>query len=449
MKLLLKQGTIVTSQHIFVGDLLIEDDKIAQVSDTISTFADTIIDCQNKIIMPGMVDTHVHFRDPGITHKGDCYTESMAALAGGVTTICDMPNTNPQTISYQAVKDKQELYASKCLCNFGIYIGASRDNLEELKKADEDDTIPAIKIFMAESTGEMTLAEDEFLRPIFGQTIKMIAVHAEDEYRRLERLKLFKEGRLAENLEMDSKNPYQHSVIRDNLVASLGTKRAVELALEFQHRLHILHISAQEELEFLEKGVKAGLVSGETCPHYLWFDKEQIRDYAGLRIMNPALKSQADQQALWRALQTGLISQYATDHAPHLLEEKQQEYGKLPAGLPSIQFALPLLLHAVYQRKLTLNEVVRLYSTNPAKNYQIQNKGDLREGFDADIVIIDPKQKLFVDSSIVLSKCGWTPYQGMTLQGGSVVTTIRGGEVVYENGQIVATTKGKSIRVAK
>ena len=449
MKILLKQGILVTSQEILIGDLLLEDSKIGHISSYLATSADLVVDCEGKLILPGMIDTHVHFRDPGLTHKGDCYTESKAALAGGVTTVCDMPNTIPQTTTYELVKAKQELYAHKCLCDFGIYIGATKANLADLQLADEDSTIPAIKIFMAESTGEMTLFEDEYLRPIFAETRKLIAVHAEDERRRLQRLELFKQKKLPENTWVESKNPYQHAVIRDNLVAAEGTRKAVELALEFNHRTHILHISAKEELPHLERGVQSGLVSGETCPQYLFFDREQIKDYAGLRIMNPALKGRDDQQALWNAINQGLINHYATDHAPHLLEEKLRPYGQLPAGLPSIQFALPLLLHSVYQKRLTLNQVVQLYATNPAKNYKIRNKGDLVPGFDGDVVIVDPTQKIFIRSDMVLSKCGWSPYENMTLQGGSVIKTFRRGELVYDQGRFIETTKGKTITIEK
>ncbi len=445
--ILLKQGRIITSKDDFIGDILIQNGKIAKISKSVKGKADKTINCEGKIIFPGMVDTHVHFRDPGLTHKGDSYTESKAAIAGGVTTICDMPNTIPSTTSIKAVKEKQKLYAGKCLCNFGIYIGASKTNLEELKRAGDEETIPAIKIFMAESTGEMTISEGELLKPIFEHTTKLIATHAENEYRRLERLQQFKMDILEGTENMQPDDPYQHAVIRDNLVAAEGTEMAVNLALQFNHRTHILHMSAEEELPFLEEGKLAELVTGETCPQYLWFNREDIGNYAGKRIMNPALKQEKDNRAMWQALQDGLIDQYATDHAPHLLEEKYEPYGKLPAGLPSIQFSLPLLLHAVYQGKLDIQKVPEVYAENPVKNYKIKNKGFLKEGYDADITIIDPSKILNVSDEIVVSECAWTPYEGMSLRGGVVEKTIVNGNLVYDNGKFDEKEKGKTIKV--
>lgn len=424
-KTLLKNGTIVTASHSFIGELLIEDGSIAAIGPTVPSGAETVIDCTDKLIMPGMVDTHVHFREPGLTHKGDIDSETRAAVAGGVTTICDMPNTVPQTVSLAAVKEKQALYQSKSFCNFGIYIGATKTNLDELKKADEDVTIPAIKIFMAESTGEMTLAEDTFLEPIFRETSKLIATHAEDEPRRLQRLEQFAD---------QATDPYTHALVRDNQTALLGTQHAIRLATAHHHRTHILHMSTKEEIPVLQEAATSGLVTGETCPHYLLFNREDIKAEAGYRIMNPSLKGKDDSDALFEALRSGVITQIATDHAPHTPEEKELPYGKLAAGLPGVQFALPLLLQFVHEGKLTLNQVVALYAENPAKNYRLRNKGKLEKGFDADIVIIDRKRQSIISNDQVVSKCGWTPYAGMALQGGLVTCTIVNGKIVYDKG---------------
>lgn len=448
MKTILRQGGIITGTNTTTGDILIEDGRISQIGPIIPSSADTEIDCTGKLIMPGMIDTHVHFRDPGFPAKGDAYTESRAAVAGGVTTICDMPNTNPQTLSVELVKEKQALFASKCLANFGIYIGASQNNLEELKKADEDDTIPAIKIFMAESTGEMTLSEDQFLNPVFEKTRKLIATHAESELLRLQRLEAFNNGTLEEAKDLQADNPYVHSIIRDNQVAAEGTKHAVELALKYNHRTHILHMSAEEELQYLKDGIAAGLVTGETCPHYLLFNREDIKTEKGYRIMNPALKQKKDNEALLQAIHDGLISQITTDHAPHLKEEKEQPYGKLPSGLPGVQFVLPLMLHLAREGKISINQVVQLCCENPAKNYKIINKGKLEAGFDADIAIIDPKKSLTITNEMVVSKCGWTPYAGMTLAGGIVDKTFVNGHMVYDAGSFHEETKGTSIHIS-
>lgn len=447
MKTLLKNGTVISSAGATRKDVLIENKNIIEVSDNISTNVDLEIDCTDKFILPGMIDTHVHFRDPGFTHKGDAHTESIGAVAGGVTTICDMPNTNPQTLTIDLVKEKQELYANKCLCNFGIYIGASKNNLDELKKADEDTTIPAIKIFMAESTGEMTLAEDEYLRPIFKETKKLIATHAEDELRRLERLDKFKDGTLAEAVEIEDHDPYQHAIVRDNLCAALGTERVVNFALEFQHQSHVLHMSAAEELEHLKRGIEAGLVTGETCPHYLLFNREDIKTHGTFRVMNPALKGKKDQEAMWQALQDGVISQITTDHAPHLESEKELPYGQAPAGMPGVEFVLPLMLTTAAAGYLSYEQVVALTAENPAKNYKIQNKGHIKEGYDADIVIVDPQREIIIENDIVRSKCGWTPYAGIPLTGGVIEKTFVNGNLVFDNGKIVSDRFGTSIEV--
>lgn len=446
-KLLLKQGTVIGATGRSVADVLLEGDIITRIAPAIVEESAKEINCEGKYVLPGMIDTHVHFRDPGLTAKGDALSETQAAVAGGVTTICDMPNTVPQTVTIAAVKEKQALYARKSLCNFGIYIGATKSNLDQLKEADEDTSIPAIKIFMAESTGEMTLSEDEYLEPIFRETQKLIAIHAENEARRLDRLRAVKEGALPEAIGFDRHDPYLHAVIRDNQVAAEGTERAVELALTYIHRTHILHMSAKEELPHLEKGRDAGLVTGETCPHYLWFNREDIKTRGNFLIMNPALKGKEDSAALWQAIADRLITQIATDHAPHLREEKSRKYPDAPAGVPGIQFALPLLLHAVFEGKLRLEDVVRLYCEAPAQTYRIANKGAIIEGYDADITVVDPAQPLIVSEDIVLSKCGWTPYTGMRLQGGSVILTIVNGIPVYERGKIISSAPGKSICV--
>ncbi|MCX7997035.1 MAG: dihydroorotase [Patescibacteria group bacterium] len=445
--ILLKQGTVIGSSGRSVADVLIEGDTISRVAPSLSVRADREIDCEGKLIFPGMIDTHVHFRDPGLTAKGDALTESRAAVAGGVTTVCDMPNTVPNTTSLALVKQKQAIYAKKCLCNFGIYIGATRDNLDELKEADLDPTIPAIKIFMAESTGEMTIPDDESLEPIFRETTKLIAVHAENEFRRLERLDALANGKLPEVVGLAADDPYLHAVVRDNQTAAEGTAKAVALATAYLHRTHILHMSAKEELPFLEKGVDSGLVTGETCPHYLLFDREDLKTKGTAVLMNPALKGAEDREALWQALRDGLISQVATDHAPHLREEKARPYPDAPAGLPGVQFALPLLLHAVFERRLRFEDIARLYAEAPARNYAIADKGYVREGFDADITIVDPTAFMEISDAMVESRCGWTPYAGMRLEGGSVWMTIVNGRVVFENGKVRETGFGTSIRI--
>lgn len=443
MSLLIKQGRIITGDKDFVGDILIENDKIVEISSQISKPADNEINAENKIVMAGMIDSHVHFREPGFTHKGDIVSESSAAIAGGVTTVFDMPNTLPQTLSILEVRKKQALYQRNSKVNFGVYIGASKNNLDELKKASNDKTIPAIKIFMAESTGEMTLFENEYLEPIFKETTKLIAVHAEDEKLRLERLTKYKNNELEEAKGLQLTNPLLHSIIRNNEVAARGTKLAVDLAKKFSHKAHILHVSAKEELDYIRSGIEKGLVSAETCPHYLLFDKEIVSENGNFRIMNPALKTKSDNSALIEALKQGIISQLVTDHAPHTIEEKNKPYGQAPAGLPAIQFILPLLIHFSKDWGLSMNDVAKLVSENAAINYKIRNKGKIEEGFTADLVIIDTSKSTEINKNTILSKCGWSPYEGMVLNN-YIEKTIVNGNLIYENGKFVSDKTGKS-----
>lgn len=438
MGVILKQASIVTGTGVSVGDVWVDGGKIVAVGGTLSPKSPCReVVCEGKYVLPGMIDTHVHFRTPGLTKKGDAATESRAAVAGGVTTVFDMPNTVPQTTTVSLLREKQELFAHTCLANFGLYMGASRDNGDELKRADEDATVPGIKVFMAESTGEMTLATDEVLEPIFRDTRKRIVVHAEDEARRLHRLKCWKTGRLEGAEGLAASDPLLHALVRDPLVAALGTKRAVEFAMRYEHPTHILHISAAAELPYFLEGVRSGWVTGETCPHYLWFTADDLESDGAFRLMNPVLKGFADQEALWRHVVSGDISQVATDHAPHLLEEKALPYPATPCGVPGVQFALPLMLHAAALGRVTLPQVAQMCAENPVKNFGIRGKGFVEEGFDADLVVVDPGKLLRIGNELVLSRCGWTPYAGMELMGGSVAMTLVNGEVVYEDGKVV------------
>jgi len=443
MKILLKNGQIITGKKSIIGDVLIESGLIVEIAENINQASDLEINCTDKYILPGAIDTHVHFRDPGDTHKGDAETESRAAITGGVTTICDMPSTKPAVLTLNIWQQKKEIYEHKCLCNFGLYMGSSLNNLEDLKRADENKFIPAIKVYMAESIGKMTLSEEKILKPLFRDTHKLIACHAENEDRRLQRIRDFKLGLIGQHIDKD--DPYQHGIIRDNVTASQGTAHAIALAQEFNHRTHIVHVSTKEEIPLLEKC--KDLVTSETAPHYLLFNREDIKQVGNYAVINPALKGSEDQVALLQALQNEIISQVATDHAPHLPVEKDLPYDQAPSGLPGIEFLVPLMLNFVVEGKFNMNQLVRLICENPARNYQIQNKGFLKEGFDADIMIVNPQKKIIISNEIVRAKCGWTPYVGMELKGGMVEKTIVNGNLVYDEGDFISGQKGKNIVV--
>ncbi len=415
-----------------VGDILLEDGIIAKIGGNIDSPGAEEIDCTGKHVLPGVIDAHVHFRSPGHEEKEDWESGSRAALMGGVTTVFDMPNTNPQTVTIEALEQKRALARAKSHVNFGMFFGGTGHNLEEIKKVKG---IVGVKVYMGATTGQTVDETSEFmeklLRDLFESTEKIIAIHAEDE-------ELIKKH--SETYKSDIA-PEIHSLIRNDSVALAASKRAVHLAKKYGGNLHICHMSTKKELELLSKYPE---VTCEVTPHHLFFT---VGDYARLENfikVNPPVRSKNDVDALWEGVRNGLVSFVATDHAPHLVAEKQRGYWDAPAGVPGVEFALPLMLDAVNNGRLSLGDVARLMCEGPATVYGIRGKGFLKEGYDADITVVDMDISREVLDKDVVSKCGWTPYAGMTLRGWPVMTFV-GGVLMMEGREIVSGNKGKEV----
>ena len=435
MKLLIQHGTIVNENNIFDGTVIVEDSKITKIvdGDTIPNASfDDVIDASGCFVLPGLIDDHVHFREPGLTEKADIDSESSAAAAGGITTYFDMPNTVPQTTTLEALEDKFKIAAQKSHVNYSFFFGATNDNVELFSKLDPH-RIPGIKLFMGSSTGNMLVDRREALEKIFSTAQMPIMVHCEDTdiiNRNMAEAKL-KYG--------DDPKVSHHPEIRSTEACYQSTKLAVELATKHHARLHIAHLTTAKELELLADGITA-----EVTPSHLYFCD---RDYTslGTRIKcNPAIKSQTDRDALRQAVADGRIAVIGTDHAPHLLAQKEGGCAKAASGMPMIQFSLVTMLELVDQGVLTLERLVELMCHNPADLFGVRNRGYLREGYQADIVLVRPNCGWTVTKDMIKSKCGWSPMENhMYLW--RVERTICNGHTVYQNGTVDTSYIGQPV----
>ena len=399
-----------------------------------------VIDGGGRLLLPGVIDTHVHFRDPGLTHKADMATESRAAVAGGVTSFIDMPNTKPPTVNRRALADKLKRASEVSLANYGFFIGATADNLEELKATDYT-KCAGVKLFMGSSTGGMLVDSLTVMERIMAEVPALMAVHAEDEAL----LRANREAvvsRYGEELEMEF-----HPVIRNHQVCMKASQRAVETARKMNRRLHLLHVSTADELQLLEPGAPEGkLITAETCPQYLAFSDEQY-SMLGARIKcNPAIKRPADRDALREAVKDGRIDTIATDHAPHLLEEKRGTALTAVSGMPLIQFSLTLMLQMVEEGLFDIRDVVTKMCHNPAIIYGIDRRGFIRPGYYADLVMVDNDCEPYtITDAWALSRCGWTPLSGLTVNN-KVDFTMVNGESAYRFGVLFSSVRGKALR---
>lgn len=414
-------------------DVLLEDDKIAAIDPAATTRADDVIDAQGLHLIPGAIDDQVHFRDPGLTHKEDLESGSRAAARGGVTTYLEMPNTNPTTTDRERLHAKLARAAEVSRVNYGFYIGATSDNVEELAAAERT---PGIKIFVGSSTGTLLVDEQEALERIFAETTLPITAHCEDETTvQANARKVLGEGA--------TPTVADHSRIRTNEAAAIATKRMVELAGRHRHRFHVLHVSAREELEIIRNA--APYVTAEVCPHHLFFS---VDDYErlGTRIqMNPSVKSREDNRALWQALLDRTIQVIATDHAPHTLEEKAQPYPKSPSGLPAVENSLALLLDRVHHGACRLEDVVDWMCDAPARVWDIVGKGRIAEGYDADLVLVDLNREETIEDRKQLTRSGWSPWHGVQLTGWPVRTWVMG-RTVWNDGRFDESVRGREAR---
>ena len=434
-KILIKNGSLVSSSKIEKKDLLIEKGKIALIGNIDDLNYDLVIDAKNKHVLPGVIDPQVHFRDPGLTHKEDLETGSFAAAAGGVTTFFEMPNTKPATTTLEKLKLKYEDAAQKSIVNFSFFLGATTDNINEIKKLDDS---CGLKIFMGSSTGDLLVDNDKALEEIFSNCNKIIAVHAEDEKTLIESEKYI--------VGSDFTN---HTKARPVLAAVKATQKAIKYALKYKKRLHVLHLSTAEEVEIIRKYKSTGLISCETTPQHLLMQAPDIyKNIGSYAQMNPPIRSRRHREELWKGLLDGTISCIATDHAPHTIQEKELPFGQAPSGMPGVETSLTLMLNEVHKNKISLQQVVKLMSENPAKLYKLKNKGFLNKGFDADITIVDMNLTKKILNENIKSKCGWTAFNGYETTGWPI-TTIVNGNIVFNNDKLITDVKGKKVEFEK
>lgn len=434
--ILIKNVEIVTGAEIRTGDVFIENGKIKAIEPFLQRPAALIIQESGLTLMPGVIDTHVHFRDPGLTAKEDLESGSRAAASGGVTSFFDMPNTIPAATTRQAIADKKALAAQKSLINYNFFIGATPENLDELLKTEN---VPGIKVFMGSSTGSLLVNKAEDLDRLFAHTNKLIAVHAEDEDLIAAQKKKY-EG---------TTDPSDHQRIRNPEAAIKATRQAVALAEKYRKRLHICHLTTEEETLYLADHKQEGLITCEATPQHLLLSSPGVYDAWGtLAKINPPIRSSRHRDALWRALQLGIIDFIATDHAPHTLEEKLQPYSKAHSGMPIVELSLPLMLTQYTQKRCRLTDIVRWMCEKPADIFGIRGKGHLDVGYDADLVLVDLKAKKKIINNDLHTRAKWSVFADSTLQGWPVMSFVNG-QMVFREGDFFDEIKGKELDITK
>ncbi|UOE40784.1 dihydroorotase [Chryseobacterium suipulveris] len=440
MKTLIKNATIVNENQLFKNDLLIEDDLISIIENNISEEGvDKIIDAEGKFLLPGVIDDQVHFREPGLTHKGDIESESRAAIAGGVTSYIEQPNTAPNAVTQELLEEKYKIAAEKSFANYSFSMGGTNDNLDEVLKTNPKN-VAAIKLFLGSSTGNMLVDNPETLEEIFSKVKMPICVHCEDE-------KTIRENTEKYKAEYSEDIPVKfHHLIRSEEACYLSSSKAVELAKKTGARLHIYHLSTVKETELFRNDIplKDKKITAEVCVHHLWFTNEDYDTKGTLIKWNPAVKTFADKEGLWKALQDGRIDIIATDHAPHTLEEKDQPYTKCPSGAPLVQHSLVAMLEMHAKRRIRLEKIVEKMCHNPAILFEIEKRGFIREGFKADLVLVDLDSKWTVSKENILYKCGWSPLEGTEFSS-KVTHTFVNGHLAYENGKVSEEKHGERL----
>jgi len=439
---LIKNATVVNEGKSEKLDVLIEGSLIKQISKKINDYPlnTIIIEAKNKVLLPGVIDDQVHFREPGLTHKATISTESRAAVAGGITSFIEMPNTVPQATTQKLLEDKFKIAAKESFANYSFMFGGTNDNLEELLKTDPKN-VAAIKLFLGSSTGNMLVDNEEVLEKIFSSTNLLIAVHCEDE------------TTIKNNLD-EQKSIYGddipiklHPVIRSVDACYKSSSKAIELAKKTGARLHVFHLSTAKETDLFTNKIplEEKQITAEVCVHHLWFDERDYNNKGTLIKWNPAVKSENDKNGLWKALLDDRIDVIATDHAPHTLEEKKQVYTKAPSGGPLVQHGLIAMLEAVKENKISIEKLVEKMCHNPAKLFKISKRGFIRVGYKADIVIVDTNSPQIVSKENILYKCGWSPFEGTTFRS-SVTHTFINGSLIYNNGVFNKSIKGQRLK---
>ena len=442
-KYLIYNARIINQEQDYIGSLIIKDKKIYKIikgepsKDLLNNYKK--IDATGKILFPGIIDTHVHFREPGLEHKADIYTESKAAVAGGITSFMEMPNTIPQATSIELLEEKNKLAAEKSLANYSFYLGATNSNLEEIRKIDPSQ-ICGLKLFLGSSTGNMLVDNQEFLNTIFQIAQVPIVIHSEDEKIINDNLKIHKE-KFGDDIPIK-----YHNKIRTEEACFKSTDFAVKLAKKHNTQIHIAHITTAKELQFLQNNIPLTekKITAEVCPQHLWFNEKDYEKYGTKIKCNPAIKTEKDKISLLNGLLSDKIDIISTDHAPHLLSEKNNNYVKAPSGIPIIQFSLPIMLEFYYQKKLSLNKIVEKMCHSPAQLFKIHKRGFIKENYFADFVLLDIENKWRLIKENIFSKCKWSPFENYEFQS-KITHTFVNGNLVFENNQFFEKQKGERL----
>jgi len=434
---LIKNATIVNEGKIFVSDVLVKDERIERIDKDITVKNTTVIDAEGNYLIPGAIDDQVHFREPGLTHKGNIFTESRAAV-GGVTSYFEMPNTKPQATTQELLQDKYNIASRGSLANYSFFMGTTNNNYEEVMKTNGN-SVCGIKIFMGSSTGNMLVDDPNILERIFANTPLLIATHCEDEHTVVSNLEKFK-AQYGEKLDATF-----HDKIRSEEACYLSSSMAVELAKKHGTRLHILHISTAKETALFDNTLplEQKKITAEACIHHLWFSNEDYPVKGNWIKWNPAIKSPSDREGIWAALLDGRIDVIATDHAPHTIDEKQENYLIAPSGGPLVQHSIQAMFEFYEQGKISLETIVQKMSHNPAILFRIKDRGFIREGYYADLVLVKKKNHT-VSKENLLYKCGWSPFEGQIFKY-SIDKTFINGHPAYDNGKIIEFGNGMRI----
>ena len=439
MRTLIKNASIVNEGKIYTSDVLIEDERIKQISKNIDIDADKEIDASGKYMLPGLIDDQVHFREPGLTYKANIYSESKAAVAGGITSFMEMPNTSPQSLTQALLEEKFQIAEKTSLANFTFFMGVSNNNIDEVLKTNPK-TVGALKIFMGSSTGDMLVDDKKILEEIFEKSPMLIAVHCEDEdtIKHNTQLAIEKYG---EDIPIS-----EHPNIRSAEACYKSSSLAVELAKKYNTRLHVFHLSTEKELELFDNTIPLSekRITAEVCIHHLWFNEENYKEKGTYIKWNPAVKKESDRSALFEALLNDKLDVVATDHAPHTIDEKSNTYLKAPSGGPLVQHALAAMLEFYKKGKISLEKIVEKMCHNPAILFQVVERGYIKEGYYADLVLVDLDQTWQVKKDNILYKCNWSPFEGYTFST-KVSHTFVNGNLAYEDGVFNESAKGKRL----
>lgn len=438
---LIKNAKIVNEGVIFEGDVLIENEFIVEIAQNISPKHTNykIVDAEGRYLLPGVIDDQVHFREPGLTHKGTIASESRAAVAGGITSFIEQPNTVPNAVTQEILEEKYKVAANTSYANYSFMMGGTNDNLEEILKTNPKN-VAGLKLFLGSSTGDMLVDSTDSLEKIFSSTKLLIAVHSEDETTVKENLESYK-------LQFGDDIPVKfHPEIRSVEACYKSTVRVIELAKKTGARLHVFHLSTAKELDLFTNKIplEEKQITAEVCIHHLWFSDEDYATKGNLIKWNPAVKSADDREALWEALLDDRIDVIATDHAPHTLEEKKQVYTKAPSGGPLVQHALVAMFEAYHQGKISVEKIVEKMCHNPSKIFQIEKRGFIKPGYYADLVIVDAGMPWSVNKDNIFYKCGWSPFEGYTFKS-RVTHTFVNGDLVYQNFKVKEIPVGKRL----